>query len=116
MRDITVYFRDITGKDEETVSREELDRINKAANSGEDFLNYYKSNKIYFDSELCKLIEEISAKFTYSHSIIADLKRRNLEPSRLTFERTNQAINLVREEAPPLISQLEERLRAVLEE
>lgn len=116
MWDITVYFRDITGKDEETVNKEELDRINNAANLGKDFLTYYKSNKIYFDGELCKLIEEISGKFTDSHSIIADLKRRNFGPSSLSFERINQAIKLVREEAPPLITQLEDRLRAVLDE
>ena len=115
MQDITMLMRFVTG-DEATVQNEELDRLNKASNLGNDFLDYYNQNKIYFDTESCKLIEEIGAIFKSSHSIHVGLKQFNLGPSQLTSERTTQAAKMVREEAPPLIAQLEDRLRAILDE
>ena len=116
MLDMTLTFRNITGKDEETVQKEEFDRLKRASDLGNDFLNYYNQNKIYFDRESCELIEEIGKKFKDSHSTLTFFKQMNFEPSRLTYERTNEAIKKVREEAPPLLAQLENRLRDILEE
>lgn len=116
MLDMTVLFRDITGKEPETVEKEELDRLKTASDLGNDFLNFYNENKIFFDEESCKLIAAIGGNFKSSHAILYGLKRMNLEPSSLTIERTNEAIRLVREETPPLKVQLEGRLRSVLEE
>lgn len=115
MLDMTVLMRIVNGKDEATIQKEELDRLKNASDLGNDFWDYYNQNKIYFDTESCNLIEEIYGLFKGSHSIFVGLKQFNLEPSQLTSERTTQARKMVREEAPPLIAQLENRLRAVLE-
>lgn len=116
MLDMTVLFRNITGKDEETVQKEELDRLKRASDLFNDFLNYYNQNKIYFDRESCNLIEEIGRKFWDSHSTFTLLKKMNFVPPRLTYDQTKEAIKKVREEAPPLLAQLENRLRNILEE
>ncbi|MBK7475449.1 MAG: hypothetical protein IPI11_05295 [Haliscomenobacter sp.] len=116
MLDMTVLFRNITGKDEETVQEEELKRLNRVAYLGNDFLNYYNQNKIYFDKESCDLIEKIFRIFMGSHSTFTFLKQMSLGPSNLTFEQTNKAIKMVREEALPLLKQLENKLRDIIKE
>ncbi len=116
MLDMTVRFRNITGKDEETVFKEEWERLKKASDLGNEFLNYYNKNKIYFDKESCELIEGIGDKFKMSHSTIAFIKQMNFGKSKLGSSRISEAINEVREEAPPLIEKLENKLRDVLEE
>ena len=116
MLDMTVTFRDITGKDKETVRKEEFERLKKASDLGNDFLNYYNKNKIYFDKKSCELIEEIGDKFKKSHSTITFIKQMGFEPSKLISDRILEASKQVRKDIPPLIEELEDRLRDILEE
>lgn len=116
MLDMTVTLRNVTGKDKETIRKEEFERLKKASDLGNDFLNYYNKNKIYFDRESCELIEEIGDKFKKSHSTITFIKQMGFEPSKHISDRISEATKQVREDAPPLIEKLEDKLRDVLEE
>ena len=110
MRDITSPIRDITGKNEYIIQKEELRRLKKASDLGNDFQDYYNQNKLCFDTESCRLIEEISRKFRENHSYITSLKEMNIELSK-PMEQINKTI---RKEVPQLLEQLENRLRNTL--
>lgn len=116
MLDMTVTFRNVTGKDEETIEKEDFQRLQRVSELGNDFLKYYNKNKIHFDKESGELIEEISKLFKDSHSTFAFFKQMDLPPSRLRHERTSTAIEKVRVEAPKLIKQLDEKLRDIINE
>lgn len=116
MIDMTVTFRNVTGKDKETIEKEDLQRLQKVSDLGNDFLKYYNKNKIHFDKESGELIEGISKLFKDSHSTFTFFKQMNLPPSRLRHERTDAAIEKVRVEAPKLVKQLDDKLRNILNE
>jgi len=68
MLDMTALFRNITGKDEQTVQSEELQRVNSAAEKGNEFFRFYSRNKIYFEVETCSLIQNLQQQFREVHS------------------------------------------------
>lgn len=116
MLDLTIPFRNVTGKDKETIQKEEIQRLKQVSELGSDFIRYYNKNKIYFDKESCNLIEEIKKLFENSFSTFLFLNQMKLPPSKMTFETVRDISEKVRNEAPKLIEQLEDRLREVIDE
>lgn len=114
MLEMTVSFRNITGKDEQTVQQEEFDRVNQAAQKGNDFFKFYSTNKIYFEKETCKLIEELQKKFKETHSDYSFRHTFGLPPSEMTYEMAKKAGDRVRDEIPKLMEKLEDDFRQTL--
>lgn len=84
MLEMTVSFRNVTGKDEQTIQKEELEIVNSAAIKGNDFFKFYSTNKIYFGEETCVLIEELQKKFKESHTDYSFRHTFGLPPSEMT--------------------------------
>lgn len=114
MLEMTVSFRNITGKDEQTVQQEELDRVNLAAQKGNEFFKFYSTNKIYFEKETCQLIEELQKKFKETHTDYSFRHTFGLPPSEMTYEMAKKSVDRVREEIPKLMEKLENDFRQTL--
>jgi len=111
MFDMTVLMRNVTGKDDETIQKEELERIGNTGKLGTDFFEFYQKNKIYFNVETCKLIEEIQEGFKQSHSDYSFRHLWGIPPSKMTYEMAKGANEKVREEIPKLLKTLEDEFR-----
>lgn len=114
MLEMTVSFRNITGKDEQTVQQEEFDRVNLAAQKGNDFFKFYSTNKIYFEKETCKLIEELQMKFKETHTDYSFRHTFGLPPIEMTYEMAKKSGDRVRDEIPKLMEKLEDDFRQTL--
>lgn len=111
MLDMTARMRNVTGKDEETIDKEELERISKTASLGEDFFNFYQIHKIYFVSNICVLIEEIQTGLRDSHSDYSFRHLWGLPPSEMTYDIAKKANDKVKNEIPELMEKLEHEFR-----
>lgn len=114
MLEMTVSFRNITGKDEQIVQQEELERVNSAAEKGNNFFKFYLTNKIYFDKETCKLIEELQKQFRETHSDYSFRYTFGLPPSEMTYDMAKKSSDRVRDEIPKLMEKLEDDFRLTL--
>ena len=114
MLEMTQSFRNITGKDKETVEKEELERVNKSAEKGNDFFKYYSTNKIYFEIETCTLIEELQKQFRESHSDYSFRYTFGMPASQMTYEMAKNAGDRVRDKIPILMKKLENDFRRTL--
>jgi len=114
MLDLTALLRNVTGKDDETISAEELERVDKTAEAGKIFFEYYRKNKIYFNQETCLLIESIQEKFRESHTDYSFKYLYGLPPSELTYNMAKNANEKVRDEIPKLLKTLENDFRECL--
>lgn len=114
MLDMTASFRNITGKDEQTVQMEELERVNKAAECGNDFFKFYGTNKIYFEKTTCSLIENLQQQFREVHSDYSFRHTFGMPPSEMTYEMAKKASERVRKDIPKLMETLEDDFRQTL--
>jgi hypothetical protein len=114
MLDMTAMFRNITGKDEQTVQKEELERVNSAAEKGNDFFNFYNYNKIYFEIETCLLIQNLQQQFREVHSDFSFTHTFGLPPSEMTYDMAKKGSERVRTDIPKLLEKLEEDFRKTL--
>lgn len=114
MLDMTVSFRNITGKDEQTVQQEELERVNKAAEHGNDFFKFYGTNKIYFEKTTCSLIESLQQQFREAHSDYSFRHTFGMPPSEMTYEMAKKSSERVRNDIPKLMETLEDDFRQTL--
>lgn len=114
MLDMTALFRNITGKDEQTVQSEELHRVNSAAEKGNDFFKFYSLNKIYFEIETCSLIQNLQQQFREVHSDYSFRHTFGMPPSEMTYDMAKKASERVRTDIPKLLEKLEEDFRKTL--
>lgn len=114
MLEMTQSFRNITGKDEQAVMQDELDRVNTSAEKGNDFFNYYSTNKIYFELETCSLIENLQKQFKESHTDYSFRHTFGIPPSEMTYEMGKKAGDRVRTEIVDLMEKLENDFRLTL--
>jgi hypothetical protein len=114
MLDMTVSFRNITGKDEQTVQKEEFERVNKAAECGNDFFKFYGTNKIYFEKSTCLLIENLQEQFREAHSDYSFRDTFGMPPSEMTYEMAKKSSERVRKVIPKLMETLEDDFRKTL--
>ncbi|WP_417372143.1 hypothetical protein [Gelidibacter japonicus] len=111
MLDMTARMRLVTGKDQETIETEELERINKTGELGNNFFKFYQFNKIYFTSNICELIQEIQDGLKESHSEYSFRHLWGLPPSEMTYEMAKKANDKVKDEIPKLMEKLEYEFR-----
>lgn len=114
MLDMTQSFRNVTSNDEKTIQDEELQRVNDAATSGNEFFKYYSSNKIYFQIDTCELIENLQKQFRDTHSDYSFRHTFGMPPSEMTFEMAKKASDRVRKDIPKLMVKLENDFRETL--
>jgi len=114
MLDMTALFRNVTGKDDQTISAEELDRVQVTAEAGNLFFEFYRNNKIYFSQETCELIESIQNQLRETHSDYSFKYLYGLPPSEMTYEMAKKANEKVREDIPKLLTKLENDFRECL--
>lgn len=111
MLDMTARIRMVTGKNQETIQKEEFDRINKTGDLGNGFFKFYQINKIYFTTDICKLIEIIQNKLKESHSDYSFKNIWGLPHSEMTHEKAIRANEKVKDEIPKLMENLENEFR-----
>ncbi|WP_435263814.1 hypothetical protein [Tenacibaculum sp. nBUS_03] len=111
MLDMTARMRMVTGKDQETIESEELERINKTGELGNNFFKFYQFNKIYFTPNICKLIQEIQDELKESHSEYSFRHLWGLPPSEMTYGMAKKANDKVKDEVPKLMNKLEYEFR-----
>lgn len=114
MLDMTALFRNVTGKDDQTITAEELDRVQITAEAGNMFFEFYRNNKIYFNQETCELIESIQNQLRESHSDYSFKYVYGLPPSEMTYDMAKKANEKVREDIPKLLTTLENDFRECL--
>ncbi len=114
MLDMTALFRNVTGKDDQTISAEELDKVQVTAEAGNLFFEFYRNNKIYFSQETCELIESIQNQLRETHSDYSFKYVYGLPPSEMTYEMAKKANEKVREDIPKLLTKLENDFRECL--
>ncbi|MBZ9652662.1 hypothetical protein [Psychroflexus montanilacus] len=104
----------VTGMTDDDVNRQNFENTKKAGKSGTNFFKYYARNKLYFDKDTCKLIEEIikllkDSHFDFSYEYVfgpmsADFK----------FETVKKATEKIREKVPEIKSELEDNFRKII--
>ena len=114
MLDMTALFRNVTGKDDQTISAEELDKVQVTVEAGNLFFEFYRNNKIYFSQETCELIESIKNQLRETHSDYSFKYVYGLPPSEMTYEMAKKANEKVREDIPKLLTKLENDFRECL--
>lgn len=111
MLDMTARMRLVTGKDQETIENEELERISSTGELGNDFFKFYQLNKIYFTLNICGLIQEIQNGLKESHTDYSFRHLWGLPPSEMTYEMAKNANDKVKDEIPKLMEKLEYEFR-----
>lgn len=92
------------------------ERLQEAANSGNEFVNFYMKNKIYFPPQVCDTVDDIQEEF---NSVFNSFKvYRPFDPGpnpAEDIEKWNEGWNRVTEdEVPDLKRDLEEQFRSLL--
>jgi len=96
----------------------EKEKLKISGEKGNDFESYYKKNKIYFDLDLCKILDEISREMKYSWTAFyvypdeIDTISKS-EASEKWKERIDAWKNIT-EKVLPLKNKLEEEFRRIL--
>lgn len=111
MLEMTARMRLVTGKDKETIEKEELERINKTSELGNDFFKFYQLNKIYFATDVCRMIDDIQKELKESYSDYSFRHLWGLPPSEMTYEMAKKANDKVKDEIPKLMENLEFEFR-----
>jgi len=114
MQDMTLLLRNVTGLDTNKIINDELKRVQETADSGNDFFNYYRKNKIYFKEDTCLLIESIQIQFKEVHTDYSFKHLYGLPPSEMTYELAKKANEKVIKEIPILMNKLEKDFRESL--
>lgn len=114
MLNMTLAFRFITGKDEKTIDKEEAERVNNAANKGNEFFTHYSQNKIYFDIDTCRLIEDLQFQFHESHNDYSFKYNFGIGSKEMTYDMAKKASDRIRKEIPTLMEKLENDFRLTL--
>ncbi len=114
MRNLTRPFRNISGKDDETIHKEEIERIVKAEQDGAEFFNFYIQNKIYFKPKICELIENLQTQFLNAHFDHSYVHLHGGSSSEMTFEMAKNASDKVKNTIPKLMEKVETDFRETL--
>jgi len=104
----------VTGMSKEEIQKQEYGNTMKAGDSGNKFLSYYDKNKLYFNEETCKLIDEIIQLLKDSHSdfsfkYIFGSMSRDFE-----YESIKKATEQIRSKVPAVKLKLEKNFRDII--
>ncbi|MBI2415639.1 MAG: hypothetical protein HYV33_03195 [Candidatus Kerfeldbacteria bacterium] len=90
------------------------DKMNKAVEEANDFIEYYDQNKIFFQKELCVLLDTITLSLKESFKLF---KRKDHEPDKSSNEVLDfwdQAWNKISSDVPKAKEKLENEFRKLL--
>ncbi|WP_136842887.1 hypothetical protein [Pedobacter polaris] len=104
----------VTGMKDEEVKKQEYDNTMKAGESGNKFLIYYDKNKLYFNSETCKLIDEIIQLLKGSHSDFSFKYIFGQVSPQMEIENIKQATEKIRNKVPEVKTKLENNFREII--
>lgn len=109
-----VSWKVTTGMSNEEVKQQELDNVGKAGDSGNKFLSYYSKNRLYFNSDTCKFIDDIIKLLKDSHTDFSfKFIFGNISPQ-MEFENVKRATEGIRETVPKIKSELEYNFRKII--
>ena len=114
MLDLTLSIRNITGKSQVQVEQEEIQRIIETGESGNEFLAFYESHRIFFSKDLCSKIDEVVKLLKSSHSDISFPHTFGMPSSKMTIEMFRKAGEDVRGKGAELKEQIEDEFRSII--
>ncbi len=109
-----ISWKIVTGMAKEEIEQQEIDNVNKANESGTKFLAYYTRNKLYFNDETCKLIEDIIKHLKGSHTDFTFKYIFQNIPAEMHYENVKNATEKIRETVPAIKVQLEANFRKII--
>jgi tagatose-1,6-bisphosphate aldolase len=109
-----ISWKVVTGMSKEDIEKQEFDRIQKAGDTGNKFLNYYAKNKLYFNQETCSLIDEIIDLLRTSHLDLSHKYVFGRMPAQLEFENVRNASQSIRDKVPEVKEKLEANFRQII--
>lgn len=104
----------VTGMSKEEIQKQEYDNTMKAGDSGNKFLSYYDKNKLYFNEETCKLIDEIIQLLKDSHSDFSFKYIFGSMSSVFEYESIKKATEQIRSKVPAVKLKLEKNFRDII--
>jgi uncharacterized membrane protein YgaE (UPF0421/DUF939 family) len=104
----------VTGMSQEEIKKQQFDNTMKAGESGNKFLSYYDKNKLYFNSETCKLIDEIIQLLKESHSDFSFKYIFGQVSPQMEIENVKQATEKIRNKVPDVKTKLEKNFRDII--
>ncbi len=109
-----VSMKIVTGRSTEEIEKQEKDDVNKAAQSGNAFLDYYTKNKMYFNNTTSDLIERIIKLLKESHSEFSMKYYFGTLPAKEHYAKIKIAIEKIKDEVPKIKTELEQNFKTIL--
>jgi len=109
-------MRSLTDPIEHTDSPSKDDKLQTAAESGNEFINFYMKNKIYFPPRICDTIEELHSEMKSVHTEFSILEPYRSSPGdpQNPKDWLEAWENITEDEVPELKEDLEEHFRELL--
>jgi len=98
----------------EDFEAEEKERIEESGKAYNEFLIYYRTNKIYFKKETTLLLDKLVAN---SYDTIDDYtfwRRWGMKGSDIAFEKIKNASDRMREDIPDILTKIEDDFRELI--
>lgn len=113
MEILTAKVKMIPG-DEEEAKKLENAQIQNAGNSYNDFLEFYTINKIYFSSDVCKMVEALREGYFDSYWDYTAKNRFGFTDFKLNFKNAVAASEKIQKDVKPLLEKLEADVRSTV--
>lgn len=113
MHIMTALWKQVTG-DEKVDEENEQKRVDKAANSYNNFHSFFNQNKIFFSEKTCETIAKLKTDYYDSLWDYTTKKRMGFTDFKLNYENAKNASEKVRKEIPPILKRLEDDFRAMI--
>ncbi len=109
-------MRSLTDPVEHTGSPSKDEKLQTAAESGNEFINFYMKNKIYFPPRICDTIEELNKEMQSVHTEFTIMKPYRSAPGdpKDLDDWLEGWKNITEDEVPELKEDLEEHFRELL--
>jgi hypothetical protein len=109
MRNLIIMHQVIKDADEE-----EKERIIQAANTFNDFEEYFDENRIYFNDEICQLIVNLIEKCRIGYNTYSFRSVWNLPSNKDSYEEYKEAAKLIEGEVPHIKKSIAENFRKII--
>jgi len=104
----------VTGTSEKEIEDQKYKNTLKAGDSGNKFLIYYDKNKLYFNTETCLLIDEITSLLQESHSDFSFKYIFGTLSKEFEYEDIKKATNKIKVKVPIVKLKLENNFRDII--
>ena len=111
---VLASWKIVAGMSKEEIETQSFENVKKAEKTGNEFLNYYSRNKLYFNSETCDLIDEIITLLKESHANFSFKYIFGTMSAEFEIEQIKEATEKIRKKVPKLKEELEENFRNII--